>query len=151
MKNNSQKMYQATRIIQQRGPKIPLLMESGHVVTTNEEEQVSKITAFFASFFDDKNVKHLLKAEPCTMRQPFTAIEISKSIASLKNNKSPGIDNLKAEHLKYGPHLLSEKIANILNNSAEMGARSTELIQGILIPFYRSPERSKAHVQIIGQ
>ena len=65
MKNNSQKMYQATRIIQQRGPKIPLLVESNHGVTTNEEEQVSKITTFFASFFDDKNVKDLLKAEPC--------------------------------------------------------------------------------------
>ena len=74
MKNNSQKMYQATRIIQQRGPKIPLLVESDHGVTTNEEEQVSKITTFLASFFDDKNVKDLLKAEPCKMRQPFTTI-----------------------------------------------------------------------------
>ena len=88
MKNNSRKMYQATRIIQQRRPKIPLVVESGHGATTNEEKQVSKITTFFASFFfiDDKNLKDLLKAEPCKMRQPFTAIEISKSIASLKNN-----------------------------------------------------------------
>ena len=137
MKNNSQKMYQATRIIQQRGPKIPLLVESDHGITTNEEEQVSKITTFFASFFEDKNVKDLLKAEPCKMRQPFTAIEIRKSITSLKNNKSPGIDNLKAEQLKRGPHVLSEKIANILNNSAETGAIPTELIQGILIPLQK--------------
>ena len=72
------------------------------------------------------------------MRQPFTAIEISKSIASLKNNKSAGIDNLKAEHLKHGPHVLSEKIANILNNSAETGAIPTELIQGILIYLCQS-------------
>ena len=67
-----------------------------------------------------RTLKDLLKAEPCKLRQPFTAIEISKSITSLKNNKS-GIDNLKAEHLKHCPHVLSEKIANILNNSAETG------------------------------
>ena len=121
MKNNSQKIYQATPIIQQRGPKIPLLLESNHGVTTNEEEQVSKITTFFASFFDDKNVKDLLKAEPCKMRQPFTAIEISKSIASLKNKKYPGIDSFKAKHLKHGPYLLSEKISNILNNCRKGG------------------------------
>ena len=56
-KNNSQNMYQATRIIQQRGSKISLPVESDHGVTTNGEEKVVKITTFFVSFFDDKNVK----------------------------------------------------------------------------------------------
>ena len=92
MKNNSQKMYQATRIIQQRGPEIPLLVESDHRVTINEEEQVRKITTFFASFFDDKD---LLKAETCKMRQPFTASEISKSIASLKTSNMVHISYLR--------------------------------------------------------
>ena len=64
------------------------------------------------------------------MRKPFTSKEIRKSISSLKNNKSPGIDNLKAEQLKRSPVLISEEIENNLNKSAKTGEKPSELIQG---------------------
>ena len=37
------------------------------------------------------------------MVNEFTAKEVKNAIKSLKNNKSPGIDELRAEQLKYGP------------------------------------------------
>ena len=37
------------------------------------------------------------------MREPFTTTEITTAIQSLKNNKTPGIDGLKAEQLKHSP------------------------------------------------
>ena len=36
-----------------------------------------------------------------TINIPFTCDEISKHISSLKNNKSPGIDNILNEFIKY--------------------------------------------------
>ena len=37
---------------------------------------------------------------PEKMTIPFTEEEVKKAIASLKNNRGPGIDGITAEHLK---------------------------------------------------
>ena len=41
--------------------------------------------------------------KPKEMTIPFTADEIKKASNGLKNGKSPGIDNLHAEFIKYAP------------------------------------------------
>ena len=113
-------MFQATRIIQSKSPKIPLLINCEGGVTTNEQEQVKNIT-FFSNFFGKEHTKELLDIQPCEMQNPFTAEEITLSIKKLKNNKSPGIDQVKAEHLKHSPQILSKYIADILNETAKTG------------------------------
>ena len=53
--------------------------------------------------------------QPIKMKQKFKAKEVETAIKSLKNNKSPGIDNINAELLKYGPNELNQEIADIFN------------------------------------
>jgi hypothetical protein len=67
----------------------------------------------------------------------FTSSEIENAVKSLKNNKSPGIDNLNAELLKYGPEEMFEEISEIFNTIAETGETPDELTNGILIPIQK--------------
>ena len=63
------------------------------------------------------------------------AEEIETAAKRLKNNKSPGVDNINAELLKYGPNELHGEMANIFNRIAATGEIPTEIQQGILIPI----------------
>lgn len=73
--------------------------------------------------------------KPTEMSQPFTDLEIEDAIKSLKNNKSPGIDDINAELLKYGPEDIHHEIASIFNDMAKTGEVPSEIRQGILIPI----------------
>ena len=55
----------------------------------------------------------------------------------MKNNRSPGIDDITAEHLKNGPDLVYEKIATLLNHTAATGDFPKELNCGVLIPLQK--------------
>ena len=71
------------------------------------------------------------------MKIKFTSEEIKKAATSLKNNKSPGKDQLKAEMLKYGPTELYQGIAEIFNDMAETGIFPQQIKKGILIPLQK--------------
>ena len=43
----------------------------------------------------------------------FTEDEINGAVKSLKKSKSPGTDDIRAEHLKSGPKIVNENIARI--------------------------------------
>ena len=47
------------------------------------------------------------------MKAPFTAKEVSKAVNSMKDNKSPGSDNIIAEQLKHGSTVSFQMIADI--------------------------------------
>ena len=64
--------------------------------------------------------------EPSKMNDPFMAEEIETATKCLKNNKSPGVDNINPELLKYGPNELHGEIANIFNRIAATGEIPTE-------------------------
>ena len=86
------------------------------------------------------------------MNVPFTKEEITKAITSMKNNKSPGIDNINAEHLKNAPDIdlltaFIVELSNILNDAAETGNAPKEITQGLdLDLLYLSPYRSQKKV-----
>ena len=69
------------------------------------------------------------------MKTPFTKEEISKAVKSLKNGKSAGIDEFKAEMITYGPMELCQGIAEIFNETAETGIYPSEVKEGVLIPL----------------
>ncbi len=78
-----------------------------------------------------------LPAEPHDMITSFTADEIEKAARSLKNNKSTGIDNIKAELIKYAPNNVHKLIADIYNETAKSGGYPEELVAGILTPIQK--------------
>ena len=91
--------------------------------------------------FTDDNAKMIENVPPTEMRIPFTEDEIRSAVKSLKNNKSPGIDEITAEHLKHGPDLVYEKIAKLLNHTAATGDFPKEINCGVLIPLQKPGKR----------
>ena len=68
----------------------------------------NKITKYFQETYtehdntsdknkDDKNI-------PYKMFNPFTKTEVIEAVKKLKNNKSPGHDQITTEQLKNAPH-----------------------------------------------
>ena len=60
----------------------------------------------------------------------------------MKNNKSGGCDNIKAELLKYGDPVLHGEIAKIINNTINNGTCPNEIRLGTLIPLQK-PGKSR--------
>ena len=73
--------------------------------------------------------------EPTEMKRPFTEVEIRKSVSSLKNNKSAGIDEISAEMIKYSPKIVYQQIADIFNKMAKTVNIPDEVIEGVLVPL----------------
>lgn len=133
-KKDSNRMYHAVRALRQTEPKKNILVNGEDGLTTNVEEQLEIITDFFKATFSKDNVSEIDNIEPAEMAIPFSASEIETAAKCLKNNKSPGIDNMNAELLKYGPEEVYQEIADIFNRIAETGEIPQEIQQGILIP-----------------
>ena len=122
-KKDSSRMFQVLIEIQPQKPKIPLLSktETGGF-TINEKEQAEIIAVHFEKQFSIKTqVLNKIHSQPTSMNQPFTAEEIKSGIRSLRNNRSAGDDQIKAEMLKPAPDILHELLADIYNNISEQG------------------------------
>ena len=147
-KNDSSRMFRVIKEIQRQKPKIPLLIktETGGF-TINEKEQAEIITAHFKKQFS-KNTQVLNKihSQPTAMNQPFTTEEIKSAIRSLRNNRSTGDDQIKAEMLRSAPDILHELLADIYSNISETGEHPPELILGIMTPIQK-PRKPKGPVK----
>ena len=142
-KNDSSRMFRVIKEIQRQKPNIPLLIktETGGF-TINKKEQPEIIATHFKKQFS-KNAQVLIKihTQPTAMKQPFTAEEIKSAIRSLRNNRSAGGDQIKAEMLKSAPDILHELLADIYN-ILETGEHPPELTLGIVTPIQK-PAKSK--------
>eukprot|EP00112_Aurelia_sp_Birch-Aquarium-sp1_P006574 Seg1722.4 transcript_id=Seg1722.4/GoldUCD/mRNA.D3Y31 product="Craniofacial development protein 2" protein_id=Seg1722.4/GoldUCD/D3Y31 len=126
--NQSTKMYQAVRTIKKMKPKKPLIINSKEGKTTNENKQVKIIREHFKNFFADKNYKQIEDIAPKEMKKPFTTEEITQATQKLKNNKTPGIDQLIGEQFKY-----SREINSTSDNSrnSKQSCRNRRISRGI--------------------
>ena len=128
-------MYRAIKNIERMKPKAPLVLNHDGGTTTDPEIQVGIISNFFEKMFHTTDAKEIEEIPPAKMKTPFTEAEVKSAIKSLKNNRSPGIDQITAEHLKCGPGLVGEKIAEILNHTAATGEHPREITTGTLVPL----------------
>ena len=136
-KDDSNRMYKAIKAIQRMKPKTPLVIEDTDGVTTDEKRQVELITDFFEKMFCTNTAEKIEEIQPKSMNEKFTEKEIKEAIQSLKNNKSAGIDEIRAEYLKKGPDITYEKIAELLNHVAATGDFPEEINTGILVPLQK--------------
>ena len=125
--------------IRRQKPKISLLIkiETGGFII-NEKEQTEIIAAYFKKQFT-KNTQVLNKthSQPTAMNQPFTTEKIKNTIRSLRNNRSAGDDQIKAEMLKSSHEVLLELLADIYNNLSKTGEHRSELTLGIRTPIQK--------------
>ena len=82
-----------------------------------------------------KNAEPLLPINPAQMRTPFTGKEITDAANRLKNNKSPGVDEIVIEQMKYAPSIIHEKIAEMYNEMTSSGDHPTEIIKDFYVLY----------------
>ena len=71
----------------------------------------------------------------CETKTPFTGVQIQKAAEILKNRKGLGDDDLIENFSSYGPPVVKEGVANLLNNMANTGDYLDKIKQGILEPI----------------
>ena len=79
------------------------------------------------------------------VNQPITESEILKNIQTLKNNKSPGSDNIVNEHIKTTIHIFMPihvyvKLFNLIFDTGIIPDSSTI---GVIKPIYKSKGETK--------
>ena len=132
-KDHSTRMFAAVRLLQNYKPKEPLLLDKKDGgKTSNDEEHAEIITEYFKELFQVIDAAPFPDIPPMPMRKKFNTDEVKKAIKKLKNNKAAGIDEVKAEQLKYGPDIIASEIADILNECAATGKHPKEIKLGVM-------------------
>ena len=119
------------------------------MLTSDEKEQTTIIAKYFSNIFFKDAIEYP-KINPQEMRSPFTKEEVQKAAGKMSNNKSPGIDEINAELIKYAPEEMFSAIALIFNNIARTGECPEEIIKGILCPLEKTKtklEQMEIYVQ----
>ena len=130
-KNDTMKMYEAVKEIKQLALKEKLIIKTKEGLISNEKKQSEIIAKYFKNIFYT-NATSMQNVLPTPMSTLFTLSEIRKAVWTLKNNKSPGMDQINVELIKYSPEVVYEKIAAICNDIAATGKHPNEITHGIL-------------------
>ena len=137
-KDNTHRYHQVMRRLKRRKPKKSIIVhdKDGQAVAS-ESGKVEEITKYFEQVFKQEldSLEEMPLNVPEKMDPPFTGEEIEKAVKKLKNNRSPGIDNINAELIKYGPKELTNLIAKVYNATAETGEYAEEIKIGVLNPI----------------
>jgi len=137
IKDDSRKMFEAIKEINRQDSKRKLLIDGEYGQTSNPKQQVKIVTSFFENEFN-KDAEKIQEIEAIEMKIPFTPLEVTDAIKKLKYNKSPGMDNIRAEHLKNGPvDEISKEISTLLNETAKNGLYPKEIKLGQLTPLQK--------------
>ena len=139
-------MFAAVRELNRKQDGNIIVEDSEGNQLNSSEQKVEKITEYFENIFKQEVTEPYPEIEPQALRIPITEHEVKSATKKLKNNKSPGSDNVQAELIKYGPRLVHSHIADILNEAARTGIKPTELSLGKLIPLPK-PGKPKGPVK----
>lgn len=72
------------------------------------------------------------------INQPFTEYEIIKTVKNLKNNKSPGIDNIINEHMKTTINVMAPIYVKLFNLIFDSGFVPDNWTLGNILPIYKN-------------
>ena len=145
-KNDSRRMFQAVRELNKKEDNTILIENDKKEIIHNTEEEIKEITHYFENIFKQEETTPIPSISPQKLDNPITTTEVKKAISKIKNNKSPGSDNIPIELVKEGPIEIVEIIAEILNNVAETGNKPLELSLGQLVPLPK-PNKPKGPVK----
>ena len=139
-------MFQAVRTLNRKEDNTILIHNSKGEIIHNEEEELKEITKYFENIFKKDQIHPIPEIPPQKLQEEITSREVKEAVDKLKNNKSPGCDEINAELLKNSPIIIFEHIAAILNQIAETGEKPKELSLGLLIPLPK-PNKPKGPVK----
>ena len=133
--DDSRRMFEAVKSLKRCKPKNKMLIKDNkNRLVSNEQEQSTIIANHFEKLFY-KNAEQYPTIIPREMTIPFTTDEIKTAVRKMKNNKSPGIDNVNVELIKFSPDIVYQQMADIYNEISRTGNHPKELTHGILCPL----------------
>eukprot|EP00795_Rhopilema_esculentum_P003525 gene3525-biopygen1 len=111
----------------------------------NNPQQVS-VRGHFEKHFNDDDVSSINPFDglPRKLNKEISIEEVTAGMNKLNNNKTPGIDNISAEMVKYGPLAMSKAFKNTLNEAFEKEIE-LGLGDGILVSLLK-PGKTKGPV-----
>ena len=112
-------------------------VKTGNISLTNLQQHFTLLSA------DKKDKKEPLQIPQNqqtnkTLNKPFTIEELCSHIKKLKNNKTPGIDNILNEFIKHCPKELHPAIVRLFNIILESGKVPSEWTVGIIKALYKN-------------
>ena len=110
-------MYKSVKILQQKSFINPYVYDENKQCITMPSEIYKVVRGHFEKHFNDDDVSSLnqFDGQLRKLNKEISIEEVTASISKLNNNKTPGIDNISAEMVKYGPLTLSKAFKNTLN------------------------------------
>ena len=90
--------------------------------------------------FDPNNITNdtdLCTAIQADLNKPFTLEELSKSIKSLKNNKSSGPDQICNEQIKATFEIMKNFYLKLFNGILDSGIFPDSWAEGLIVPIYK--------------
>ncbi|CAK9297129.1 unnamed protein product [Gordionus sp. m RMFG-2023] len=96
--------------------KLPILTLQGGNKYTDPEEQMAIWTDFYMSAFESRIPSKIVSPQQTILPLPhsdFSLTEINRVINKLKNNRAPGSDGIRNEHMKAAPESISKYLLAI--------------------------------------
>src|SRR6202012_2581912 len=145
---DTRKLYQRIKNVRNGYSQQPLLCkdESGSVLA-DEEKCLKRWTEYFRSLLNQSRPETLEEenAPEIQLNTQFvetpTLEEVRNNVQKLKNNKSPGSDNLPGELFKYGGEALCQRLHEIIVKMWEKEELPEEWELGIICPIYKKGDK----------
>ena len=145
-KDDSRCMFQAVRVLSKKEDSNIIIHNSKGEIIHSIDEELLEITKYFENIFKQEDITPLPELQPQQLEIEINSEEVKLAVDKLKNNKSPGCDQINTELIKNSPYVVYEHIAEILNEIAETGVKPLELSLGQLIPLPK-PGKPKGPVK----
>ncbi|XP_065318818.1 uncharacterized protein LOC135926815 [Gordionus sp. m RMFG-2023] len=124
---------------------LPFIKLDNNFLITDPDEQIALWLDHYMKIFDSKRPS-LFPSSSHNIEPPdanFTVAEITKAINRLRNNESPGHDNILGEHLKAAPSEVSQLLLGLFNKIWHTGKMTGDWNLTIFYNFPKIPNPTK--------
>src|SRR6218665_302265 len=154
IKRDNKSFYRYMRSKQKRRERVePLKNDLGEIIT-EEEEMASMLNIYFGSVLTDEDVENI--PEPIKLfeggyDQMLTELHITEemvveSLGNLREDKTPGIDEIHPKFLKEVRHEVGAILSTMYNESIRTGIVPKDWRDAIVKPLFKKGNRSETGI-----
>lgn len=104
-----------------------------HYNLKQDPHTIQLTSSMITKFLDKIKLPQLTEEQLGTLNSPLTALEVSQTIDSLPNNKSPGPDGFTGDYFKTFRNILAPNLTEIYNHAASSSFFPSEMLQAMIV------------------